>query len=97
MKKKANNTIKYDLLSDIEKIKLAFFCFKRLRKYRSSFKDNILEKNSDIFRSSFKKDSYHIKKANTFVYTVGDHIMDEGIKKRDCLEFPVNITLVNSS
>ncbi|TBU02412.1 hypothetical protein CWI36_1120p0010 [Hamiltosporidium magnivora] len=79
--KKAKHTIKYDLLSDIEKIKLASFCFKKLRKYRSSFKDNIIEKISDIFRSSFKKESYHIKKANTFVYTVGDHIMDEGIKK----------------
>ncbi|TBU11229.1 RhoGAP domain-containing protein [Hamiltosporidium tvaerminnensis] len=78
---KANETIKYDSLSDIEKITLACFCFKKLRKYRSSFKDNILEKISDIFRSSFKKDSYHIKKANTFVYTVGDHIMDVGIKK----------------
>ncbi|KAK1350543.1 hypothetical protein LUQ84_000779 [Hamiltosporidium tvaerminnensis] len=54
---KAKNTIKYDLLSDKEKIKLACFCFKKLRKYRSSFKDNILEKISDIFRSSFKKDS----------------------------------------
>ncbi|TBU13558.1 RhoGAP domain-containing protein, partial [Hamiltosporidium tvaerminnensis] len=79
--KKANDTIKYDLLSDKEKIKLACFCFKNLRKYKSSFKDNILEKISNIFRSSFKKDSYHIKKENNFVYTVGDHIMDEGIKK----------------
>ncbi|KAK1348624.1 GTPase activator activity protein [Hamiltosporidium tvaerminnensis] len=79
--KKAKDSIKYDLLRDKEKIKLACFCFKKLRKYRSSFKDNILEKISDIFRSSFKKDSYHIKKANTFVYTVGDHILDEGIKK----------------
>ncbi|KAK1350781.1 hypothetical protein LUQ84_000061 [Hamiltosporidium tvaerminnensis] len=78
---KAKDTLKYDSLSDIEKIKLACFCFKKLRKYRSSFKDNILERISDIFRSSFKKDSYHIKKANTFVYTVGDHIMDVGIKK----------------
>ncbi|KAK1350798.1 Rho GTPase activating protein 24 [Hamiltosporidium tvaerminnensis] len=78
---KAKDTLKYDSLSDIEKIKLACFCFKKLRKYRSSFKDNILERISDIFRSSFKKDSYHIKKANTFVYTVGDHILDEGIKK----------------
>ncbi|KAK1350788.1 hypothetical protein LUQ84_000068 [Hamiltosporidium tvaerminnensis] len=79
---KANETIKYDLISHKEKIKLACFCFKKLRKYRSSFKDNILERISDIFRSSFKKDSYHIKKANTFVYTVGDHILDEGNQKR---------------